>query len=960
LPTTTPRPPCDPGTFTNFTSSACLACAPGTFSPDFGSSACKNCGAGFYSGGGVSACTACFANTFANSTGATTCVACGSGSYARGRGSTQCLLNPTTSVAPTTTPTPSTIPPTTTPPAVAIGFVVCCDVIVTFPSSPATAFYGTSFQPQTPDVEYDYGPAVEVAWSTITWVYDATILVLTNATYAPTFAVLNPVTSRYADITRVTLSYRGLFNGTLTVTIADAKNFTLLPQFDDFSLAGQLFRMHCTQEFQSVAFDAEAYIFPVGYAPIDSGLSLTLTNGHVASLSGTTVIGVAPGSTDVLAFWAGFQAVYRNLTVVASSVVFVAASGPDYFFTGAVGQALPLTLNLVQREPDGTLTDVFAFPLPNPLIVTVVAPPSVSLVNGTLVSRANSVAVESVLFSVSSCDGYAPSFEAALVVNLAPAAYDIDLGVEGAQLALVAGEMQVRINAGPSGIEAFFIELSVAAANCSLDGAWTGPIGCTTDDPYGLVQIAGVGQSVPGVIGLVWIFVDDVSGVNIGARVETIGPQHVTLLSTAARFGPGPIVLPPVPVAPWMDLTYAWHQQTLYACLILVHRLRLVESTIAFATDTELSLYVRMTDRTGVPDNNATLVWLYVSPVPGDVAEVWPNATPLDGGVFVPAPLYADGWYGVEYRGFLPNATVSVSVLHSTTVGGVVEPNRTIVFGVIDPAALALVGAMPVAEDSAPYFELVLGMRFSPCPWRAAYASAITLAYEATLADSASYAQLSTAAHVIGCGVSVPGRRVVLSTPQRRGGEVTLGIAIGVESFLRAYDVNLLVLNTTSLSGWLGNLTVLRVDRGGASYSRDAPDPSSSCPAGRYYTGAGTYLALPGHASAGYDCFGYACDEGYMLDAASGSCVPEYVADWVYWTVVMLVTALALTVAVMSMLLRVLMRPAPPPPPCCPCEPEPEPDNTLPIGVTDDGELCWEAEVVSDSGTSSESESAED
>ena len=109
-------------------------------------------------------------------------------------------------------------------------------------------------------------------------------------------------------------------------------------------------------------FDAEAYIFPVGYAPIDSGLSLALSNGRVANLSGTTVIGVAPGSTDVLAFWAGFQAVYRNLTVVATSVVFVSASGPDYFFTGPVGQALPLALNLVQREPDGTLTAVDDFP----------------------------------------------------------------------------------------------------------------------------------------------------------------------------------------------------------------------------------------------------------------------------------------------------------------------------------------------------------------------------------------------------------------------------------------------------------------------------------------------------------------------------------------------------------------------------------------------------------------------
>ena len=416
--TTTAVPLCDPGTFTNLTSGACLACFPGTFTANLGSTACKNCAAGFYSGGGLSACTVCFANTFANSTGATACAACPGGSYAKGRGATHCLPSPTTS---TTTPAPTTIPPTTTPPAVAIGLVVCCDVIVTFPSSPATAFYGTSFQPQTPDVIYNYGPAMEVSWSTITFFYDTTILALTtNATYAPTFAVLNPLFSRYADTTSVTLIYRGLFNGSFVVTIADARNFTLFPQFNDFSLAGQLFRLHCTQEFQSVVFDAEAYIFPVGYAPIDSGLSLALSNGRVANLSGTTVIGVAPGSTDVLAFWAGFQAVYRNLTVVASSVVFVSASGPDYFFTGPVGQALPLALNLIQREPDGTLTAVDDFPLPNPLLVTIVAPPSVQLIDGALVSVANSVNQESVYFEVAACDGHAPSYEAALVVNLAP------------------------------------------------------------------------------------------------------------------------------------------------------------------------------------------------------------------------------------------------------------------------------------------------------------------------------------------------------------------------------------------------------------------------------------------------------------------------------------------------------------------------------------------------------------
>ena len=508
-------------------------------------------------------------------------------------------------------------------------------------------------------------------------------------------------------------------------------------------------------------------------------------------------------------------------------------------------------------------------------------------------------------------------------------------------------------------MEAVFIQLALGADDCWLDGAWVGPIACTVDDPYGLVQIAAVGQAPSGVIGLVWIYAPEVNA-SIGARVETIGPQHVTVLSTAGRFGPGPIVLPPIPVAPLMDLTYAWHQQTLTACLILVHRLRVLEATIFFATDTELSLYVRMTDRTGAPDENQTLIWLYLSPDPGEVAQVWPNATQLENGVLVPAPLYADGWYGVEYRGVLPNATLSVSVLHSTTVGGVVGPNRTVVFGVIDPAALALVGAAPVAEDSAPLFELVLGVPFSSCPWRAAYASPIAVAYEAAVSGELSYAQLDTASHVIGCGVSVPGRRVMFSTPQRRKGEVTLGITIGVESFLRAYDVNLLILNATALSAWLGNLTVIRVERAPPRYTRDPADANASCPAGTYYTGAGAFLPLPGHASPGYDCYGYTCDAGYMLDSPSGSCVPEYVADWVYWTVVMLVCALALTVAVVSVLLRVLMRPAPPPPCCCEPEPEPEPDNTLPIAVTDDGQLCWEAEVVSDSDATSDSTSAAD
>ena len=107
----------------------------------------------------------------------------------------------------------------------------------------------------------------------------------------------------------------------------------------------------------------------------------------------------------------------------------------------------------------------------------------------------------------------------------------------------------------------------MSADDCLLDGAWVGPVACTTrnDNLYGLVQITAVGQAPAGIIGLVWIFAPEVNG-SVGSRIETIGPERTTLPSTAARFSSGPFVLPPVPLSPLVDLVYAFRQQTLTAC----------------------------------------------------------------------------------------------------------------------------------------------------------------------------------------------------------------------------------------------------------------------------------------------------------------------------------------------------------------------------------------------------------
>ena len=301
-------------------------------------------------------------------------------------------------------------------------------------------------------------------------------------------------------------------------------------------------------------------------------------------------------------------------------------------------------------------------------------------------------------------------------------------------------------------------------------------------------------------------------------------------------------------------------------CLILVHRLRFWEATIAFATDTELSLYVRMTDWTGAPGDNKTLIWSYMSP---DLV-TWRRSGPMlapSTAACVPAPLYADGWYGAKYSGFLPSARLSVSISHSTTVDRVVGPNKTV--GAIDPVALALVGAVPVGQGAAPYLQLQLEAPFSACPWRAAYGSQIALAYEVTIEGDLSYlrpARDGVECHRVLRVGARPARRLVGlaaargradARPHHRGGELPAGLRRQFPGVKGGGSI------------WLCNLTVIRDERAPPSCVSDPADAVAAWPAARYYTGAGAFLPLPGHVSPGYDCFGDACDAGPNAPAAA-------------------------------------------------------------------------------------------
>lgn len=519
--------------------------------------------------------------------------------------------------------------------------------------------------------------------------------------------------------------------------------------------------------------------------------------------------------------------------------------------------------------------------------------------------------------------------------------------------------------------------------DCAPSPGWPGRLACTADDPVGVVRAAGTSAgnaSVAGVLELLrlsWPY--PVQFASVYARVETIGATRQTLASTAARFGLGALRLPAIPVAPLVDLSTAWHLQgdeAFAACMILTERLRVLESAMLYATDTELTLMLRFTDRAGLPNVSRTLAWLHIAPCPRSPA--WDQLAALWGGnytsegLWLAAPHYGDGWYGVQYRGGLPAQQLGVSILHAMLGPGLErQGTRARVYGRIpDEPGMA---EAPFATDTgadpagAPYRLLALGVAQPACPWDARAPAVVRLGWSVRVLGTASYPQLQAAAHVIGCRVSVPPRRVQLSLAP----DGTLTVSVGVESFLRAHDVALLVLDPALLQAWLDaaglNLTLARASLRSLAprYESDPPDIGTTCPKGFYYTERGVYRQLPGHATVGPDCYGFACDRGFMLDQHASLCVPEYASDWVYWTVVSLVSTMALAVVLIACALRILCTRGtcpqkPDPSQAADSEKEPEealPDNTLPVGVTPEGDLLFQAviESGSDSDTGSDS-----
>ena len=501
--------------------------------------------------------------------------------------------------------------------------------------------------------------------------------------------------------------------------------------------------------------------------------------------------------------------------------------------------------------------------------------------------------------------------------------------------------LPIRINTGPDGVEAFFIEVvtNSTALGCAEGSGWTGIFVCTLDDPVGVIQIAGVGNGT-GILEVANITMDSLSPL-LYARVETIGPQHHVTMETKAGYFGHNLPLPSIPSLPLVDLSTALKapgNQTLFDSLVLVHQQRLLDQTMFYSTDSEVTLMIRLTDRTGAPDNTQSGVHLLIDPDPGISGAVWADGqTTASMQLWIPAPFYEDGWYGVQFRGAVPYMNVSISVAVETYDRlGNTGPTRRIVYGSIPFVDTVL------PQSTTAYAMIQLGALAPPCPWEARFPSVIATTAVVYVVGQLTKAQLSTLPTTIACALNVPARRVSLTA---NGNQITL--TVQVESFLRAYDVNLAILSPTQLSIWFGNLTLLSIERRSKVYQSDPANPPTPCPPHQYFTSTGAFRAIPKHSTVTPDCYGFKCVDGYALVASLNQCVPAYVPDSVYWTVVGLVTGLIIAVLSLSCLVKLVIASniwihSPSTGNTQEKEKEERIDATLPIAVTAHGELVFE------------------
>jgi hypothetical protein len=288
-----------------------------------------------------------------------------------------------------------------------------------------------------------------------------------------------------------------------------------------------------------------------------------------------------------------------------------------------------------------------------------------------------------------------------------------------------------------------------------------------------------------------------------------------------------------------------------------------------YSNDFELSASFRVLDRFMDPDDGSSTVFVtfYTTELPA-----LPNSYQGQQGLVVPAQYIQDGWYAAQWRQKIPALNVSVSYfMTSPEADG--DWQRT--WGWNYPGT----------------FET--GMPLPDCP-RGAYSDGIIEA-EFLINGTGQLVGKNGVVQALSCSLRVATRRIQLS--QRPGGQLVL--SVGLESFARLYQTNLVIMNDTYVASLLDphNFSFSRILKGSVSYINDTADGVLACPDGFYFNSSGMYSTLPMHAIPGIDCYDFTCTDDYQREG--DLCSPVSLTSNLIWTSILIIVGIVFAVVIM-------------------------------------------------------------
>jgi len=762
--------------------------------------------------------------------------------------------------------------------------VVCCSQFVTYSGSPIFGLksYSSTFTVNNVIVYFQKNPSISippvdprisVTFDTAVFLYNRSSgvwKVVDNARRS-----VGPTTIVFTYTQPVTLASIQI---SLLMYVIDAK--ALIVTFADSILQ----RIHCSSFFQHTSVSAS---IDIGMDQIDVSDQLTVISS-APSIADVTqdnyIVGNSPGISRITVFCRGFSQV-KEITVVTDSIPFVSIFTHEYYLSGTKFSLFPLHLSGILQDYT-TIPDISFM---EPTVTLSSATSSYENHEFTLLQNSKDIS-DYVSFSIPSCLGIQPIYRTSIVVNIEPSLDKVDINIDG----VLQKSLTLSISLAGANLMGFYAELYIDSiiTSCTKGSDVTGIFLCNTNDPYASVIMTGSNTSISQNYTEIAIIKLSTPANSVYGLVEAYTTEY-TLQNRiiAGQYGNTPSILA-FQKHPILDsavftknyqclvlssISCQWDTlpQLMYYGLILIHKLRFVESRI-YSNDFELSIMMRVFDRFMNPDQGKSKILLFfnTSSLP-----MIPGATNTSGGMSIWTNYTQDGWYLCQWKQHIPVLNLSLSYT-LITMDLLKQSSWDRIWNWYNTSSFQT------------------GIQAPPCPHSAYYVGSILASY--TLQGNGTINNTKEIQPDLACKLHIASRRLQIS--QISPG--LLNVSIVLESFERLYETNMLILNPSTVSKMLAkyNFTPQRILKNNIQYTNDSSDPKKPCPSGYYFSSLAQYTPLPQHALPGPDCYDLVCMDGYQI--SDTQCIPTTVNLNIIWVCVLFALILGLAVALSILIIK--------------------------------------------------------